>query len=173
MLDNVEAKNGFRCDGISVSVVGIIMSVLQSICQGIFNGMLNAAGYLAPTIDPVTGNVIAYTQNAATNNVFIWCYIGFMMIGYVVCALLIIPVDVEKHTEDDHKTILERQKAAVLAAGGEWIEPAERMRIEQEKAEIEAEENRIAELKAYCEKKGLSFEEQEAKYQAKKNKNKK
>ncbi len=173
VLDNVEAKNGFRCDGLSVSVVGIIMSVLQSICQGIFNGMLNATGYVAPTIDPVTGNVVAYTQNAATNNVFIWCYIGFMMIGYVVCTLLIIPVDVEKHTEDDHKTILERQKAAVLAAGGEWIEPAERMRIEQEKAEMEAEENRIAELKAYCEKKGLSFEEQEAKYQAKKTKNKK
>ena len=95
------------------------------------------------------------------------------MVGYAICALLIIPIDVEKHMEDDHKTILERQKAAVLAAGGEWIDPAERMRMEQEKAEIEAEENRIAELKAYCEKKGLSFEEQEAKYQAKKNKTKK
>ena len=173
VLDNVEAKNGFRCDGLSVSLSGIIMSVLQSLCQGIFNGMLNATGYVAPTIDPVTGNVVASVQNAATNNVFIRCYIGFMMIGYAVCALLIIPIDVEKHMEDDHKTILERQKAAVLAAGEEWIEPAERLRIEQEMADREAEENRIAELRAYCEKKGLSFEEEESKYQAKKNKNKK
>ena len=173
VLDNVEAKNGFRCDGLSVSLSGIIMSVLQSLCQGIFNGMLNATGYVAPTVDPVTGNVAASVQNAATNNVFIWCYIGFMMIGYVICALLIIPIDVEKHMEEDHKTILERQKAAVLAAGEEWIEPAERLRLEQEMADREAEENRIAELRAYCEKKGLSFEEEESKYQAKKNKNKK
>ncbi len=173
VLDHVEAKNGFRCDGLSVSVSGIIMSILQSLCQGIFNGMLNATGYIAPVIDSATGNVIASAQNAATNNVFIWCYIGFMMIGYIVCALLILPIDVEKHMEEDHKTILERQKAAVLASGEEWIEPAERLRIEQEQAEREAEESRIAELKAYCEKRGLSFEEQEAKYQAKKNKIKK
>ena len=173
VLDHVEAKNGFRCDGLSVSVSGIIMSILQSLCQGIFNGMLNATGYIAPVIDSATGNVIASAQNTATNNVFIWCYIGFMMIGYIVCALLILPIDVEKHMEEDHKTILERQKAAVLASGEEWIEPAERLRIEQEQAEREAEESRIAELKAYCEKRGLSFEEQEAKYQAKKNKIKK
>ncbi len=173
VLDHVEAKNGFRCDGLSVSVSGIIMSVLQSLCQGIFNGMLNATGYIAPVIDSATGNVIASAQNAATNNVFIWCYIGFMMIGYIVCALLILPIDVEKHMEEDHNTILARQKAAVLAAGEEWIEPAERLRMEQEQAEREAEESRIAELKAYCEKRGLSFEEQEAKYQAKKNKIKK
>ncbi len=173
VLDHVEAKNGFRCDGLSVSVSGIIMSILQSLCQGIFNGMLNATGYIAPVIDSATGNVIASAQNAATNNVFIWCYIGFMMIGYAVCALLILPIDVEKHMAEDHKTILERQKAAVLAAGEKWIEPAERLRMEQEQAEREAEESRIAELKEYCEKRGLSFEEQEAKYQAKKNKIKK
>lgn len=173
VLDHVEAKNGFRCDGLSVSVSGIIMSILQSLCQGIFNGMLNATGYIAPVIDSATGNVIASAQNTATNNVFIWCYIGFMMIGYAVCALLIIPIDVEKHMEEDHNTILACQKAAVLAAGEEWIEPAERLRMEQEQAEREAEESRIAELKAYCEKRDLSFEEQEAKYQAKKNKIKK
>ena len=38
---------------------------------------------------------------------------------------------------------------------------------EQEAADKEAEESRIAELKAICEKKGLNFEEEEAKYQAK------
>ena len=93
-----------------------------------------------------------------------------MMIGYAVCAVMAMFVKVEKHLDEDHKTILERQKAAVLAAGGEWIEPAERLRMEQEEADRLAEEARIAELKAHCEKRGLSFEEQEAKYQAKKRK---
>ena len=45
----------------------------------------------------------------------------------------------------------------MLAAGGEWIEPAERLRMEQEEAERMAEEARIEELKAYCKKKGLDF----------------
>ena len=48
--------------------------------------------------------------------------------------------------------------------------------MEQEEAERQAEEARIAELKAYCQKKGLDFEKEEAKYQkkleAKKRKNK-
>ncbi|MBP5307722.1 MAG: MFS transporter [Clostridia bacterium] len=173
VLDHVEAKNGFRCDGLSVSVSGIIMSVLQSLCQGIFNGMLNATGYIAPTTDPVTGEVIAAAQNAATNNVFVWCYIGFMMIGYVICAIIIIPIDVEKRMEEDHKTILERQKAKVLADGGVWIDPQERLRLEQEEADKQAEENRREELRARCAKKGLNFEEEEARYQARREAKKK
>ena len=40
------------------------------------------------------------------------------------------------------------------------------MRLEEEEAERAAEENRKAELKAKCEKKGLSYEAEEAKYQA-------
>ena len=68
----------------------------------------------------------------------------------------------------DQEKIKENQKAAVLAAGGEWIEPEERLRRMQEEADRQAEESRIEELKAYCAKKGLDFEEEEAKYQAKK-----
>ena len=68
---------------------------------------------------------------------------------------------------EDQKTILQHQKKAVLEAGGVWIEPAERLRMEQEEAERMAEEARIEELKAYCKKKGLDFEMQEASYQKK------
>ena len=166
VLDHVEAKNGFRCDGLSVAVTSIMMSVLLCICQGIFNAMTLASGY----VKPVQENISDLVQNQATQNVIVWCYVGFMMIGYAVCAVMAMFVKVEKHLDEDHKTILERQKAAVLAAGGEWIEPAERLRMEQEEADRLAEEARIAELKAHCEKRGLSFEEQEAKYQAKKRK---
>lgn len=54
----------------------------------------------------------------------------------------------------------------MLAAGGEWIEPAERLRMEQEEADRLADEARRAELKAWCEKKGKSFEGEESKYEA-------
>ncbi len=63
--------------------------------------------------------------------------------------------------------MLERQKAQALANGEEWIEPEERLRREEEEANRLADEARRAELKAKCEKKGLNYEEEEGKYQAK------
>ena len=89
------------------------------------------------------------------------------LICYAVILVLMSFLKVEKHIKEDQMTILENQKAAVLAAGGEWIEPAERLRMEQEEAECLAEEARKEELKTYCKKKGLSYEEEEAKYQKK------
>lgn len=74
---------------------------------------------------------------------------------------------VEKFIAEDKEKILARQKAEAEAAGIEWIEPEERLRREEEEADRLAEAARVAELKARCEKKGLSFEEEEAKYQAK------
>jgi len=73
-------------------------------------------------------------------------------------------MNVEKYADEDRKKILERQKEAVLAAGGTWIEPEEKARLEQEAAEKEAEDLRIAELKEQCARKGLDFEEENRKY---------
>ena len=164
VLDHIEARFGFRCDGFSMSIRSIVMATMLSICQGIFNGLLGLTGYMAP--NEQTGEVFA--QNLATENVIIWCYIGVMMVGYLACALILLPLNVEKKLGEEQRNILERKKAIVLAQGGEWIDPAERMRIEQEEYERLAEESRIEELKARCLKKGLSFEEEEKKYQLKK-----
>lgn len=163
VLDHIEARFGFRCDGFSLSLRSIVMATMLSICQGVFNGLISMTGYLAP--DEVTGE--AFTQNEATQNVIVWCYIGVMMVGYVLCAIIIFGLNVEKHLDEEHQIILDRQKEAVLAQGGEWIEPAERMRLEEEEFARKAEEARVEELRARCEKKGLSFEEEEAKYQRK------
>ena len=81
------------------------------------------------------------------------CYLGAEIICYAVIVILMCFLKVEKHIEEDQKTILQHQKKAVLEAGGVWIEPAERLRMEQEEAERMAEEARIEELKAYCKKK--------------------
>lgn len=162
VLDNIEARAGFRCDGMSVSFMGIIMSVLVSLCQGIFNGLSRVTGYVQPNVD---AGII--TQNAATQNLIVWCYFGFMMVGYAVCAVLLLFLNVEKGIDKDHETILERQKAAALAAGEEWIPPEERLRLEQDEADALAEKARIEELRTYCAKRGLSFEKEEEKYQAK------
>ena len=57
------------------------------------------------------------------------------------------------------------QKAIALAAGIEYVSAADRLAAEQAQAEAEAEEYRKIEFKAYCEKKGLDFEKENAAYE--------
>ncbi len=157
VLDHLEAKNGFRSDGFTMSVYGAIMVGMTGLGNGLINALLTGAGYDAS----------AAVQNSEVQTMLAFCYLGAELICYAVIAVLMCFLKVEKHIEEDQKTILEHQKAAVIASGREWIEPAERLRMEQEEAEREAEEARKEELKAYCQKKGLSYEAEEAKYQQK------
>lgn len=157
VLDHLEAKNGFRSDGFTMSVYGAIMVGMTGLGNGIINVLLTAAGYDASL--PV--------QNPAVQNMLVICYLGVELVCYAVIVVLMSFLKVEKHIKEDQAVILEHQKAAVLAAGGEWVEPAERLRREQEQAEKEAEAARVEELKAKCAKKGLDFATEEAKYQAK------
>ena len=120
--------------------------------NGLINALLTATGYDAS----------ASVQNGGVQSMLALCYLGAEIICYAVIVILMCFLKVEKHIEEDQKTILQHQKKAVLEAGGVWIEPAERLRMEQEEAEP-----RIEELKAYCKKKGLDFEMQEASYQKK------
>lgn len=170
VLDHNEAKHGFRSDGFSMSIFSIIMAVSTSLAQGIISLVINSTGYTTVGLLDANGKAVesVYRANqAAAGDAISWLFLGFMMVGYVICFAAIWMLKVEKHTEEDKKLILEHQKAEVLAAGKEWIEPEERLRLEQEQADKEAEEARIIESKAVCEKKGLNFEEVEAAYQAK------
>ena len=73
-------------------------------------------------------------------------------------------VDVEKKLPEINAELLRRKKEAVLAKGEEWIEPDELERLEKEKLEKEHEENRIADLKERCAKRGLDFESENRKH---------
>ncbi len=158
ILDHQEAKHGFRTDGLTMTIYGAIMAGMTGIATGILNLALQATGYTAEMIPNPT---------PALQSAMLWIFIGGETICYVVIAIIFIFMGVEKFSKKDHETIVERQKAEALAAGEEWIEPEERLRLEEEQAAREAEEARVAELKAKCEKKGLNFEEEEAKYRAK------
>ena len=82
--------------------------------------------------------------------------------------LILLPfVDVEKKLPEINAELLRRKKEAVLTKGEEWIEPEEQERLEKEKLEAEHEANRIADLRERCEKRGLDFETENAKYLAK------
>jgi GPH family glycoside/pentoside/hexuronide:cation symporter len=109
---------------------------------------------------------------ASTETGMVIAYLCMDMIGFALSIVLLWRMDVEKYTDEDRQKVLERQKAAVLAEGGTWIEPEERARLEQEEADRKAEEERITELKARCKEKGLNFEEENRKYLEKQEKRK-
>ena len=146
VLDHIEAKHGYRCDGLTMSIYSAIMAATGPLSLGVFN---------------------AITNNGGNSTMVTVSYIWIETVVYVVCAVMMIFFIVEKYLKGDREQILERQKAEALAAGIEWIEPEVRLAREQAEAERLSEEARKLELKARCEKKGLSFEEEEAKYQAK------
>lgn len=145
VLDHIEAKRGFRCDGLTMSIYSSIMAASGPLAAGIFNAVSGGG-----------------SNSAMVTVSYIWIETAV----YGACAVLMLFFTVEKFLKNDRVAILERQKAEALAAGIEWIEPEERLRAEQERAEAEAEQARLAELKAKCERKGLDFGEQEAQYQA-------
>lgn len=154
VLDHLEAKNGFRSDGFTMSIYGATMVGLAVLSMGIVNIFLGALGYDATLTQ----------QAASTETGLVIAYLCMDMIGFALSIILLWRLDVEKHLDEDKAAILERQKAAVLAEGGTWIDPEERARLEQEEADRKAEEERIAEFRARCEKEGLDFETENQKY---------
>ncbi len=155
VLDHQEAKHGFRTDGFSMTVYGAIMAGMTGLATGVLNIVLSGVGYSASDLN-----------NATLQTAMTWVYIGGETICYLLILIIILFMTVEKFSKRDHDNIAKHQKAAAEAAGEEWIPAEEKLRREEEESKAMTEAGRVEELKKTCEKKGLSFEEEEAKYQA-------
>ena len=153
VLDHQEAIHGVRTDGFTMAVYGSIMVAMSGICNGIIVGLNNV-------VDP--------SNKAALQFLNTFLAYGVEGICYVLIAVMFIFMGVEKFTNVDNKAIVADQKAEVLAANGNWIEPDERLKLEEEDNNRLVEEARVAELKEKCEKKGLNFEEENNKFLEKK-----
>lgn len=161
-LDHIEWKNGVRCDGFSASMVSITVTMGMGIAIGLFNLGLGVLGYQAPAAD---GTWVA--QSEGVQNYFTFGYFGLPMIVFLIVFVIAIFYKVEKDVPQMTADITARHKAEAEARGEVYLSIEEKAAIEQEENDRIAEENRIAELKAKCEKKGLNFDEEEAKYQEK------
>ena len=89
-LDHVEWKNGFRADGFSASVNGIALSVVGGLSQTILLAGIYAFGYITPDS---TAQIIV--QSGAIRSFFGWCFAGLPMLGYIVCAAIMMFYDIE------------------------------------------------------------------------------
>ena len=162
-LDYVEYDKGIRADGLTASVFTIVMTISVGIGQGIFNMGLTNAGYTAP-VQGADG--VWNIQNTATQGFITFAYIAIPLICLAVMAIIMIFLNVENHLPMVHEKLTARRKAEAEARGEVYVSPEEKAALEEAQQAREAEEKRIEELKAKCDRKGLNFAEEEARYQA-------
>ncbi len=161
-LDHIEYSNKFRADGCSASIYSVIITVCTGIASSILLGGISALGYQAPV-----SNVQEIVQNDGVRSFFTFCFFGTPLISAAVSAVIMLFYKVEDEMPQITAGISAFHRAEAEARGEVYVSPEEKARLEQEENDRIAEENRLKELKAKCEKKGLNFEEEEAKYQAK------
>ena len=108
VLDHLEWKNGFRSDGVAMSVYNIIAVAMVGICTGIFNGLLGSAGYVAPEI--ANGVTVAAEQSAAVKGVITFGFVGLEVFTGVILAVLLVFLNVEKGIEKKQAEIKAREE---------------------------------------------------------------
>ncbi len=156
ILDHQEAQHKVRTDGLTMTIYGAIMAGMTGIATGIMNVVITGTGY-----DAVNGVVSTPELRTAMP----WIFIGGETLCYAIIAVIFIFMGVEKFSKFDHKAIVLDQKAEAEAKGEAYIDPATKLKLEEEQAEADSETARIEELRARCEKKGLNFEEEEKKFE--------
>ena len=191
-LDNLEWKSGIRCDGVSMSIYNIIAVAIGGASLSVFNALLYGNGYIEPVtkeefttnyvnykdyitqktadeIAKMTGtDTVAFVQSASAKNFITFAFVGLEAITGLVLAGLLVFLTVEKTIAKKQAVIRERQKAACLAKGEEWIEPDVRAELEEQKFVEEARVIFIEELKVKCQKNPkLDFDAELKKYDEK------
>lgn len=108
VLDHIEWKAGFRCDGIAMSVYNIIACAMIGICTGVFNGLLAISGYVAPYTD-AAGNLIA-TQAEAVQSVITFGFVGLEVFTGIILVGILLFLNVEKDVGKKQAEIAARQE---------------------------------------------------------------
>lgn len=106
VLDHVEWKNGFRCDGIAMSIYNTIAVASVGICTGIFNLILSKSGYVAPYLD-AAGKLIA-VQSDSVKSAITFTFVGLETITGIVLAILLLFLNVEKNIAKEQEEIKQR-----------------------------------------------------------------
>lgn len=196
-MDHIEWERGYRCDGFTATMNSVMITVMAGVGTTVFNAGLRTGkvgGYVAPLTgtsiadifaelsgkgltaqlaqDAYTANAdgvftVGVVQSAAVNRWLVICVALIPAITYLICAVFGYFNNVGEQIPQISKDIQERHRAAAEARGEAYVSPEEKAALEQAENDRIAEDNRIAELKAKCEKKGLSFEEEETRYQHK------
>lgn len=187
-LDNIEWRTGFRADGAAMSIYNIIAVAMVGVCTGIFNLGLSNNGYIKPvTLENYLSNPnkfiglvtqlspdkfanlkpdasIAFMQNSGVNNFFTFSFVGLEVITGLLCALILLFVNVEKTINKKQFVLVEREKELFKKEGKEWLPAEERNALEIARQEEESEKIFVQELKDKCKKLSLDFDKEYEKH---------
>ena len=157
-FDSVEQKSRLRLEGLlGVAILGAIRSVILAPFAGGYESAILQLGFVD------AGGLIPSDE---VKNFMVMAFYLFDLVCAAVYLILLPFVDVEKKMPQINEELLRRRKEAVLSKGGEWIEPDELKRREHAALVARHEADRIADLKAHCQRKGLDFQEENQKYLA-------
>ena len=106
VLDHIEWKHNFRCDGIAMSIYNTIAVASVGICTGVFNLILSKSGYVAPYLD-AAGQLIA-VQSASVKSAITFTFVGLETITGIVLAILLLFLNVEKNIAKEQEEIKQR-----------------------------------------------------------------
>ena len=109
VLDHMEWKHNFRCDGIAMSIYNIIAVTSVGIVTGIFNLMLSKCGYIAPSI--VNGETVAAVQNAATKGAITFSFVGLETITAIILVVILAFLNVENNIDKEQAEIKARKES--------------------------------------------------------------
>ncbi len=113
VLDHIEWRYDFRCDGFSASMQTIIMTCTTGLVSGLFNFLLARTGYIEPVFDAATKVTTGFQQSAATQGMITFCFVGVEIITAVLMFLLLWKFQAEKNVEREQKEIARRRKEQV------------------------------------------------------------
>lgn len=108
VLDHLEWKNNFRCDGIAMSIYNIIAVTSVGIVTGLFNMLLSKSGYVAPSL--INGETVAAVQSVATKNAITFSFVGLETITSVILIVILAFINVEKHIDKEQAEIKARKE---------------------------------------------------------------
>ncbi len=109
VLDHIEWRYRFRCDGFSASVQTIILTCTTGVVSGLFNFLLARTGYIEPVFDEVTKVTLGFQQSAATQNVITFCFVGVEIITAILIFVLLWKFEAEKNVEREQQEIAQRR----------------------------------------------------------------
>lgn len=156
--DDVEYRHGFRPEGLlGMVIVTTVYNLILSPFSATFETGLTKAGYVAGAAE----------QSADVIKWIVTSYYGSYAMEALVFIVCMIFFNFEQKYPIIQAELENRRKKAAEDRGKIYHSDEELDRIEREKSEKLAEENRVADLREKCEKKGLNFEEENQKYMKK------
>lgn len=164
-IDHVEYSQGIRVEGFTAAVVGFAEMFSKGIGQALFNLGLSATNYSTPEIvgsfiNKKGNEIMLYAdQTSGATGWINFSYQGSNMVtGILFFVLFVFFFKIEKHMPTVQAALEEKKRKECQAKGIEYIPQSELEKRERAKQAQEAEESRIQELKAYCEKTGKDFD---------------